>query len=1029
MNKFPLELNPKQEEAASHIEGPMMVLAGPGTGKTQIVAARIARILEQSQLSPHNILCLTFTESGVVAMRKRLISVIGNAAYQVRIHTFHSFCNEVIKDNPEIFSHARNLEPLDDLSRIQIFRRLIDGLEPKDPLKPFADPYMYQGDFIRLVQTLKREDISPARFSEILDELDLNVKQHRESIEAFIATHGAKVTEEMVEAMRAELNGSVFAPVFMNFPAPVEKKERTQVKNELKKFFLDLEKQLPKQRTLQQIYEGYEAILKKDGLYDFEDMILFVVSAFKKEELLLARYQEQFQYILVDEYQDTNGAQNEVVQLIAEFFEAPNLFVVGDDKQSIYRFQGASLENILYFYRRYQGQLRVVSLEENYRSHQGILDASHALIQHSEHRLSRFIPELDRALTAAMPIPTQPIEVHELDQASTEHYFLAKKIQSLIQSGVLPSEIAVFFRNNYEAEPLVDLFTRLELPFRLERGGNVLEDLRICQLLELLRWIQEPGNAARAFQVLHYDFLGFQPLHIHRLMRLRSETKEDFFELLLQSESFAGLAEKLLHWQHLSHNRPIVELLDHVLRESGYLDFILSSEEKVEHLNRLNSFFDAVRQMNRNHPQMKLSDLMTQLDLIQENEVPIREHELRTRADAVRLMTAHKSKGLEFEHVFIMNCVDKHWGNAQKIERLKLPPNILKNDPTASVQESNEDERRLFYVAVTRAKKNLYISYSKTKDNGRPQLPSMFISELGDEHLRFMEEPELEEEALNRLQTLFLELPAQDHSEEEKEFARSLLQNYTMSVTHLNNYLTCPRLFYYRNLLKVPSAMSKHAAFGSAMHEALRTFTLRHKEGTLPSKAFLLDEFERQLTRQILSEQDYQNGLHLGKETLSDYYDEYKEEFSPQAQPEYDFSSHGVHLDGIRLTGRLDQLIIKDGMAEVVDFKTGNPDTKAAALQPDGDYHRQIVFYKLLCELSPKFPYPMKSGVIQFLQKSKKDDRFKRAVIKVTDEDMERLKTQIRSVYEDIQNLAFLKVDEFSSCGECDYCHFFKRIS
>ncbi|MFT7184397.1 MAG: DNA helicase-2/ATP-dependent DNA helicase PcrA [Oceanicoccus sp.] len=1022
------KLNPKQSIAVSHIEGPMMVLAGPGTGKTQIVAARIAEILEKTQMDPHNILCLTFTESGVVAMRKRLLTFIGNSAYHVRIHTFHSFCNDVIKENPETFTHRRELEALDDVARVQIFRKLIDSLDPSDVLKPFADPYLYQRDLINGIQTLKREDVSPEKFSELLVDIAADIHEHQLAIESFIGIHGSKLQEVEIENMRNLLIGTIFEPIFSNAPAPLEKKERTQLKNALKKEFLSVQKQLEKQKSLAAIYEAYQSELITSGKYDFEDMILFVVQAFKKDPALLARYQEQFQYILVDEYQDTNGAQNEVVELIANFFESPNLFVVGDDKQSIYRFQGASLENILYFYKRYKDTIEMVSLEENYRSHQGILDSSHSLIQNSEHSLANFIPNLGTKLTAALPVKKQKIEVYEFDQPATEHYFLAKKVEELVASGVNASEIAIFFRNNYEAESVVDLFLRLSIPFRLERGANILEDLRIKQLIELLRLLDNTEDSARCFQVLHYDFLGFENLSIHKLVRERSDlsrknpVKLHLFDLMLEREAFKPLAESVLDWQKLSHNKPMIEVLDHIIRESGYLDFIMSQEDKVEHLNRLNSFFDFVRQRNRTEHGLSLKQVLEYLDLLQENDLSIREHELRTQKEAVRLMTAHKSKGLEFEHVFIMNCVNKHWGNASKRQRLKLPNGLLKNDPTASVQEQNEDERRLFYVAMTRTKHQLYLSYSKTKENGKPQVPSMFFGEIGEEELNFMDTSGIEDEALARLQTVFLEVPVSDHTEEEEDFARSLLKNYTMSITHLNNYLDCPRKFYYRNLLRVPSAMNKYAAYGSAIHETLRNFSLEHKESGLPTKESMLIEFDKQLKRQILSEQDFRGGLQLGQETLSDYYDTYKDEFSVNVHPEYDFGPHGVNLDGIPLTGKLDQVEFRGEVAHVIDYKTGNPDTKAQALAPDGDYHRQIVFYQLLCDLSPKFPYKMTSGEIQFVQKSSRDGKFKRSVIKVTDEDLNRIKIQIKDVYEDIQNLKFLDKDEWAGCGECEYC-------
>ncbi|TWW09024.1 hypothetical protein E3A20_18450, partial [Planctomyces bekefii] len=350
------QLNPAQKQAVDSIEGPVMVIAGPGTGKTQILAMRIARILADPdlQVNPSNILCLTFTESATVAMRKRLISIIGPTAYQIRIHTFHSFCNEVIKENSDKFFYA---DQITDLQKIQAMTGFIEALDVESPLKPFGDKFFYRKELLSVIQTLKRESITPQMLMEITLEIESFIQKNYDDIIAFVSRHAKSLKDEdcdlFLEKIHVKNPESPFAIMFQDFRDQNEK--ISDFKSKIKSFVENAEKDSPKHKELVKIYEQYQNFLAVNKIYDFEDMILRVVNLFKLDSELLARYQEQFQYILVDEYQDTNGAQNELVSLLLSFYqENPNIFVVGDDDQSIFRFQGASLENIIRFYRLYK---------------------------------------------------------------------------------------------------------------------------------------------------------------------------------------------------------------------------------------------------------------------------------------------------------------------------------------------------------------------------------------------------------------------------------------------------------------------------------------------------------------------------------------------------------------------------------------------------------------------------------------------------------------------------------------------------
>jgi DNA helicase-2/ATP-dependent DNA helicase PcrA len=1068
-----MQLNPQQLQAAQHIEGPVMVLAGPGTGKTQIIAARIAEILEQTQLSPHNILCLTFTESGVVAMRSRLMQNIGNAAYHVQIHTFHSFCNRVIKEHPEEFLFARELEPLTDLERVQLIHSCIDSLSAKSSLKPFAAPYFFERDIASALQSLKREAVGPEDLLSIVTELEGHFKKHKEELENFVTTHARKLSPEDYQNIFERIKDTPLASLSKGNPEGLEKKQLTAWKASLKKQVQKFEKNQSKQFQLVELFTHYQAQLKKKGRYDFEDMILFVKKAFQENKHLLALYQEQFQYILLDEYQDTNGAQNEIVRLLGSYFKAPNIFVVGDDKQSIYRFQGASLENILGFYKTYKDDLTLIPLVQNYRSQQSILDAAHQLIQNNLHGMHTSLPNLAKELKSQSK-DTEPLRLVACPTHQSECHFILNEIKAALEAGTPPDEIVVLFRNNYDSQKLIEILDREKVPFHLHAKDNSLDDVEIQDWIHLLKVIDNPESDRNLFFLLHQRIFQHAPLAILKLTQAARKNKKSYIETMLgvsrelasdnlanpdvtsstTPTSFTPLAQKILNWHQLCQQKPLIQAMESILKESTYLEQILASPDKLTRLSHFSRFFDEIKQLNQADHNITLTQALAHFELLREYKIPLQTAELPTKEKRVQLMTAHRSKGLEFEHVFILKCKDKHWGNKRARAKLELPAQILKNELTAAAHDPNEDERRLFYVALTRAKKHVTFTYAQHSDSGRPQLPSVFIEEIPAELKEEIELTESEESIEAQLLTNLgqnsdpLESSELSNSEEgqvsqeEKDFIRALLQNYKMSSTHLNNYLRCPRLFYYNNILRIPGARSKSQAFGTAVHESLRDLLESMQKATdsssqdpsspdplTPNKQLLLERFEHHLKRQILSKEEYKGGLEYGQHHLSIYFEANESRLAGKVTTqntllEYDFSAHGVNVDGVPLTGKLDKidLNLELKQAHVVDYKTGNPDSKSKALGAEGEYRRQIAFYKLLCDNSPLFPYKMHSGEIDFVQASPKDGTHKRHLMEISEEELTKLKTQIKDVYNDIMSLRFLTVDDFETCGECEYC-------
>lgn len=1049
------KLNAEQKRAVDTIEGPVMVMAGPGTGKTQVLAMRIANILQQTQMDPWNILCLTFTESGVVAMRQRLLSIIGTPAYYVKIHTFHSFCNEVISDNPELFHWTRGVKVISDIERVVMLRGIVDALSARSALKPFGSPYLFFRDIIGNIKDLKQEDISPEEFATILAKLEVFVGSVSEEFGRFTglkpSSRDAAACEHIHEVLRAaaqqaKLPDSMQALLTHLFDAFEEahqaadgKREAgkacTQYKNALKKWFEKTVSNLPRQKEMAKVYAQYQAGLTHEGRLDFEDMIIKVVQELQRNKDLLAKYQEQFQYMLVDEYQDTNGAQNDVVDLLGSFDDRPNIFVVGDDKQSIYRFQGASLANMLHFYERYKAAITVVSLKENYRSQQTVLHAAQGVIAYNRESVARYIPGVTQELHAAGQRPAAPIISHVLASEDAEDFFVAQKAKELIQQGVAASEIAVLYRNNRDGESLHITMQRLGVPARVEIGENILHDHFVRQWIVLLDWIATGKNGEELARIVQYPWWHFSPVDALKVIHYANQGYLSLYVVLaneknlhaagvVDAQPFLEFAGKLAQWRRDAVNLPLQLFLEKLLVESHWLDHVIEHDEQAASLRNITTLLNEAKQLNLAHPDFQLGDFIRHLDLLEEHEVALMTEPWQARHEAVRLMTAHKAKGLEFEHVFITRLNDKHWGNEREGNKAPLPQGLVKYDYVMAA-DNNEDERRLFYVALTRAKQGVYVSRAAHSASGRPTVPSIFLAELPPETVAVYGGRETDEEALVRLKTRLLSPVADRVHGDVREYIKSLLHGYVMSVTHLNNYLDCPRKFYFRNLLRVPTAKSKSLSMGTAVHAALgELYVTLQETGRVPLKEFVLQQFDAAMEGELLAPADKKDAFEKGRYILAAYYDHYQNDFHGNNLLEYDFASHNIYVGDLKLTGKIDKVEIVDAkkkFVNVVDFKTGNVNNALKELKPEGSYRRQLVFYQLLCNQSPRFPYEMVSGELDFIEPNDKGVFIKKKIT-VAAAEVKELADTIARVWEEMQQLKFLEQD--GGCGkkDCEYC-------
>jgi DNA helicase-2/ATP-dependent DNA helicase PcrA len=1020
-----LKLNEQQRLAVDSIEGPVMVIAGPGTGKTQILAARIGKILLETDTAPGNILCLTYTDAGAIAMRRRLNSFIGPDAYKVHIHTFHSFCNDIIQENLPLFEKTV-LDPISELERIQLFKVLIDGWPKNHPLKRYrGDVYFEMGNLQSLFSTMKREGWSPEF---IRGRIDSYLEGLRERDE-YIAKRATK------EFKKGDVRTDKIA----------EEKER-----------------MDKLRAAVGEFQPFQELMRRSNRYDFDDMINWVIRAFEENPALLAGYRERYQYILVDEYQDTSGTQNRLVSLLISYWDQPNVFVVGDDDQSIYRFQGANVENMLEFAHEYEKDLLTVVLTNNYRSTQPILDISRSLIERNQERLVNQFPGLSKNLVSSHPVVSRfadPPKLVEYLSPRQEMTSITLEVEKLLADGVIPGRIAIIYKENKYGEELARFLQLKRIPVYSKRSLDLLGVPLAQKVLLLLRYLGAEhdapyGGDEMLFEILHFDCWGIAPIEIARLSvevadRQFSDQRTSLRRLLYEKANRpardlfdAGLPEGMKRASRVLEqlitdvsNLTLQGLFENCIRETGILGQVLASPEKIRQMQVLTGLYEFIREETRRNPDLDLERLIQMIDLMKDNGITLPLVQISGSDKAVNLLTAHGSKGLEFEYVFFAGCNATIWEKKRRPGGgYKYPDTLFERASTGGVSATEEEElRRLFYVALTRVERHLCISWSRFRDDGKELEPSVFVAEILDQHSLPIEKALIPEEELAAFDALpFSEVIAPEIDAAEEDFVGRMLEKFVMNVTALNNYLKCPLEFYYRNLIRIPSPKNEATEFGSAVHFALQRLFEKMKEHTaeaFPPREVLLADFSWYMGRhrEIFTREAFARRMEYGLEVLANYYDKYLHEWNRIVAVERNIRN--VVVRGVPLKGKLDKLEFQGKEVTVVDYKTGDVDKAREKLSPPGardpdggDYWRQAVFYKILVDGYEQKDWKVIATEFDFVEPDKKKE-YRKFRIMIGAEDITTVTQQIVTVWEKIQNREF-----YTGCGkpDCHWCNFVK---
>ena len=1011
--------NPAQKQAIDQIDGTLLVVAGPGTGKTQIIAARIANIINRGN-PPEAILCLTYTDAGTIAMRERLLQFIGSHAYRVSILTFHSFCNLVIQDNPMQFGYG-DLRPVSELEQREFVKQTLDSLPLENPLaREKGDLYNDCKKLLNQYAIIKREDWNIEAACGVID-------RYIESLPS---------SPDMRYKRKTTRDGIIFnAGDLMQhkIDAEIRKFERT--------------------RAALHTYPVYQQILIDNSRYDFDDMILWVISAFKQNQALLFDYQERFQYLLVDEYQDTSTSQNEIVNLLMSYWDDPNLFVVGDDDQSIYRFQGASVANILDFNTTYRPAL--VTLTHNYRSSQQILTAAQALIGNNTRRLANreLYPylDIDKTLTAVKGDAELP-EIRIFPTSIQESIAIGLELGQLHRSGCDLGDMAVLYHTHRQVDDLIAYLSAAGVPYSTRKRSNVLTDPYCMQLLSILKYLageysRPHSGEGELFRILHYPQFGHDPLEIARLYGRapREERRLPIRHLLHSSTCFSRISQLIESTLTRIEAVTIQELVHEIINRFGMLGGDEDTRETLWHLELLNTIFDFVKDGSAKNPRLSLAQLVGMINSMESQNIELPAQRIALNSTGINLVTAHSSKGLEFDSVYLMGCTESDWEGQRTRNDFSLPPGI---GPGSAEQDDDEELRRLFFVAMTRAKRRLVISYPERSNNDKPLSKSRFVAELEQSGSVSVNACQLDEQELaHALKLRFQPRQPDRESVFNSDFVGELLSDYRLSFSHLNQYLECPRTFFYTHVLRVPTPKNAATAYGTAAHNSLEFLFRSLKESpgtTFPPKEAFLEFFTCQMNKQqdAFTDVEFQRRVAGGSASMARLYDENIDRWHRNVMIEQSFEA--VMGDGICIVGRVDKLeLYEEKQVNLVDYKTGNYDRKKfQPPNPDkvikaesdgktpaiedrfgGTYWRQAVFYKLLLESSHAAAYHVASAQFCFVEPDATSGKFVNQKVEISQEDMKFVTNLIETVHQGIMNREF-----GTECGR-KYCRWCQEIS
>jgi DNA helicase-2/ATP-dependent DNA helicase PcrA len=968
-------LTPDQAAGVTHGEGPLLLVAGAGTGKTTVITRRIAYLVAAKRARPSEILALTFTDKAAGEMEERVDLLVPYGFADMWISTFHAFGDRVLRDEGLALGLHTDFRVLTRPEQVVFLREHLFEL-PLQRLRPLGDPTKHLQALATLFSRAKDEAVAP---------------------EAYLA-FAAELADRAKQA-----------------PEDVALREEAEVQNELAA-----------------CYREYRRLLRERDLMDFGDQVLLCLTLFREHPLILQKYRQRFRYILVDEFQDTNHAQWELVRLLAG--PAGNLTVVGDDDQSIYKFRGAAISNILGFTAAFPEARRLV-LRDNFRSGQAILDAAYRLIRHNDPERLEVREGIDKRLVAHTGEGPPPRHLHH-DTVSSEADGVARLIAERVQAGSWAyRDVAILVRVNRDADPYLRALNLLSIPWRFSGNQGLYARPEVRLLIAFLRVVADPEDTVSLYFLAGSDVYATEPWQLaqcaaaakraNRSLRWVFEHLDTMAELGDLDLEIRATADRLLRdlkeYAAMSRERSTGEVLYQFLTRSGLLKRLtaLGTPEADARVGNIARFFQIVHRFAEIADDDGVPQFIRHLDLLVEGGDDPGAVEAEEDRDAVQVFTVHKAKGLEFPVVFLVNLAADRFPSRGRREPLALPEALL-HDLLAEGDFHLQEERRLFYVGMTRARRELYLTSARDHGGSRGKKLSRFVLEALD-----LPPAEPKPYKASAQEAIGRHAPP---VEEAASPLRAIPDDEILPLSHyqVDDYLTCPLKYKYIHVLRVPIREHHSVVYGKALHEAI-SFYLRRKIGQaerasagprrsgLPEPVSVtaedvLEVFERAWQPVgFLSREHEELRLEAGRALLRQFVAEEERAGVIPTAVERPFT---FLLGTTKVIGRWDRVDERDGGVSIIDYKSSAVRDQKAANRKAKESLQLAIYALAYQQMYGRIPDTVQ---LHFLESGLVGSAGK------VEAELEATRTTIAEVARGIRTRNFTATPGYIECGYCAF--------
>lgn len=918
------KLNKEQLEAVTHENGPLLIIAGAGTGKTHVITSRILYLLQERKVPTNSILALTFTEKATDEMIERIDMALPYSYEELSIHTFHGFCDKVLKEKGLEIGLDTSYKILTQIDQWMFIKKHLFDFD-LDYYRPLGNP----GKFISALGThfsrLKDEDISPEKYLKYAEKQDED-------------------QERLLELANA--------------------------------------------------YKKYQKLLIKENFMDFNDLQFYVLRLFEKRPLVLKQYQERYKYILVDEFQDTNFAQSKIVHMLAKAHK--NITVVGDDDQSIYRWRGASMNNINEFNREFPEAKKIV-LKENYRSTPEILNATYELIQNNNPYRLESTHEVDKRLNSQFE-NSDKIRINRFSNYINEYKFIVQQINDATKD-YDHKDIAILVRTHNIAKPIIEALKANKIPFQVKSSESLTTLPEIKDLIAVLKFISNPNEDLSLFRILQMPIYNFPMATLVSLINKAKHEQITLLEVIRNEDYLKETVQMFAELIEYSKDHNISQILSEFLNKSKYLHKLQENNtyENEEKLLNIAEFVKMAQEYDAQHNDNNIYNFLDYLTLLEEAGARLDKTIEEIDHDAVQILTIHAAKGLQFPIVFIPSMVQTRFPGRNMSDLIKIPDELI----TEKIPDKDMhiyEERRLMYVACTRAKEKLFISLSEKYEGNKKWKPSIFVEELkGLPEVEYREQSEAE-----------AELSGENEVNEAKKTTVIHLSPAPtkLSYSKLTTFEACPLKYKFRYLYNLPSPLTAAANFGVSVHNTLNEFYEELKQGKEANLDKLHELYEKNWIPYGYESRAHHNARkHQGLNIMKDYYEVNSDDWKIPEMLERAFN---LKVGKYAFSGRIDRIDkLNDGTYEVIDYKTGTS-KKNAKLEKD----LQLSLYALAC----RDVYGIEASKLSlyFLEDNEKQSTTR------TNEELDKAEEEICAKADALMNSDFEATPGFA-CKFCEY--------